>query len=64
MLVDKLRNLQQEVRARVRAEARPLAFLVRLPRMLDGLVDVGLVALGDECEHLLVGGVEGLESLA
>ena len=64
VLIDQRGNLQQEVRARMRAECSPLALFVGFARVLDGLVHVGLVALGDERQHLLVGRVEGLESLA
>jgi hypothetical protein len=40
------------------------AFLESLARRLDGFVDVGFVALGNQRQDILGGRVEGFESLA
>ena len=64
MLLDQIGNLEQVAGALMRPHLRPRALFECLARRLDGLVDVGLVALGNQRENFLGGRVERLEGLA
>src|SRR5690349_16580181 len=47
----------------MRTHGRPFALLEGFARRLYRLVHIGLAALGDKGQHVLVGGVQGLEGL-
>src|SRR5208282_1090094 len=64
MLLDQVGDLEQEAGARMRSQIGPLKVLEGLARVLDGLVHVGLVTLGDQRQNLLISRVESLESFA
>ena len=48
----------------MRTHRRPFAFFEGFARGLDGLVDIGLVAFGDQRQDFLVGRVDSFEGFA
>ncbi len=64
VLFDQVGELVHKAAALARIHLLPRALVERLARGFGGLVNVGLVTLGDVGDHLAGGRVEGLEGLA